>query len=57
MTNKTAVEPQYLKVKDTEHADWSNQKLLHHFQHAKHQLNSSIYSLDKADFRVPVPKR
>ena len=57
MTNKTAVEPQYLKVKDTEHAEWSNQKLLHHFQHAKHQLNSSIYSLDKADFRVPVPKR
>ena len=52
MTSTTTVEPQYLKVRDKKH-DWSNQKLLHHFQHAKNQLNSSIYSWDKTDFRVP----
>ena len=33
------------------------QKLLHHFQHAKDQLNSSIYSWYKADFRDPEPKK
>ena len=43
MTSTTTVEPQYLKVKEKKH-DWSNQKLLRHFQHAKNQLNSSIYS-------------
>ena len=43
------MEPQYLKVKDTEHDKWSNQKLLHHLQHAKTQLNLLIYSKDKAD--------
>ena len=38
MLSTTTEEPQYLKVKDKKH-DWSNQKLLHHFQHAKNQLN------------------
>ena len=52
MISTTTEEPQYLKVKDKKH-DWSNQKLLHHFQHAKNQLNSSIYSGDKTDFRAP----
>ena len=51
------MEPQYLKVKDTEHDKWSNQKLLHHLQHAKTQLNLLIYSKDKADFRAPGLKR
>ena len=36
--------PQYLKVKDTEHDQWSNQKLLHQLHHAKNQFNSLIYS-------------
>ena len=53
MTSATTVEPQYLKVKDKKHDHWSNQKLLHHFQHAWNQLSSSIYSWDKTDFRVP----
>ena len=44
-------------VKDTEHNYWSNQKSLYHLQHAKNQLNSSIYYWDKADFRVPGLKR
>ena len=38
------VERQYLKVNDQKHDCWSNQKLLNHFQHAKKQVNSSIYS-------------
>ena len=51
------MEPQYLKVKDTEHDKWSNQKLLHHLQHAKTQLKLLIYSKGKADFRAPGLKR
>ena len=35
MTNRTTVEAQYLKVKDTKDDYWSNQKLLQHFQHAE----------------------
>ena len=45
------------KNKDIEYDPCSNQKLLYHFQHAKSQLSSLIYSRDKADFRVPGPKR
>ena len=36
------MELHYLKVKDTEHDQWSNQKLLHHFQHTKNQLHGLI---------------
>ena len=53
MISTTTMEPQYLKVKDKKHDQWSNQKLLHHFHHAWNQLSSSIYSWDKTDFRVP----
>ena len=38
----TAVDPRHLKVKDTE-LDWqSNRNLLHHYHHAKTQLNSLL---------------
>ena len=47
LTSTTTVELKYLKVKDKKHNYWSNQKLLHHFQHVKYQLNSLIYSSDK----------
>ena len=35
---------------------WSNQKLLHHNQHAKNQLNSLTHSLNTADLRVSWTK-
>ena len=41
--HRRRVQPQYFKAKYTEHDYWSNQKLFHHSQHAKNQLNSSIY--------------
>ena len=41
--NTTTVEPQYLKGKDRGNDSCVNEKLFHHFQHAKSQLNSSIY--------------
>ena len=35
----TAVDPQHLKVKDTQHDISVNKKLLHHYHNAKNQLN------------------
>ena len=35
----------------------SSQKLLHHYRHAKNQLNTtSFHSSNTANFRVPSPK-
>ena len=55
--SRTIKSRRYRKVKDTKHDHWPNQNLLHHLQHAKNQLNSSIYSWDKAVFKVSGPKR
>ena len=51
LKSKTAVD-WHLKVKDIEYNVGLAKKLLHHSQHAKHQLNLYSHSYDTADFRV-----
>ena len=35
ITSTTAVDPWHLKIKDRKEDWWPNQKILHHYQHAK----------------------
>ena len=57
VTKYNCHEPHHFKVKEKDEDYWSNQKLLHHYQHVRKSVESSIRSWDKADVRVSWPEK